>query len=207
MSLRFLAATSAAALLISLSAVQAQSQAHSPAKAPAAHETTAQASDHGHAKDGHGEKEHAEHGHDKHAVAAEPIKLGDLTLNNPTVRATVPGASVAGGYITINNGGKEADRLVAASTPTADHMEIHEMSMDNNVMKMRQLKDGLEIPAGETVELKSGSYHLMLMKPVKPYLEGEKVAVTLEFEKAGKIDIEFNVTSAKGKAASEHSHH
>ncbi|MFK4825105.1 copper chaperone PCu(A)C [Paenochrobactrum sp. BZR 588] len=144
---------------------------------------------------------HESHGH------ADAIKLGDLSLAAPTVRASVPGASVAGGYILITNNGKEADRLVAASTPTADHVEIHEMSMENDVMKMRQLKNGLEIPAGETVELKSGGYHLMLMKPAKPYVEGTTVPVTLEFEKAGKVDVEFNVTSAKGKAASEHSHH
>lgn len=201
MLVRFLAATSAVALFISLSAAQAHS--HDPAK----HEANAQTTEHAHKKDGHGEKEHEKHGHDSHAMHAQPVKLGDLTLNNPAVRATVPGASVAGGYITINNGGKEADRLIAASTATADHIEIHEMSMENDVMKMRQLKDGLEIPAGETVELKSGGYHLMLMKPAKPYVEGEKVPVTLEFEKAGKIDMEFNVTSAKGKAASGHSHH
>lgn len=178
MSVRFFTAVSTA-LLISLSAAHAQH----PSPTPAPHEA---------------------HDHDSHATT---IKLGELTLAAPKVRATVPGASVAGGYITITNNGKRADRLIAASTPTADHVEIHEMAMENDVMKMRQLKDGLAIPAGETVELKPGGYHLMLMKPVKPYLEGEKVSVTLEFEKAGKAEVEFNVTPAKGGAASGHAHH
>lgn len=179
MMLRFFAATSTA-LLISISAAQAHSSSKS---------TNNEA-----------------HAHTNHASHTEAAKLGDLSLSSPTVRASVPGASVAGGYILITNNGKEADRLVTASTPTADHVEIHEMTMENDVMKMRQLKDGLKIPAGETVELKSGGYHLMLMQPEKPYVEGEKVLITLEFEKAGKVDLEFNVTSAKGKA-SNHSHH
>lgn len=151
--------------------------------------------------------DHASHA-GQHNMAAQPAKLGDLTLNMPTIRATVPGAKVGGGYITISNDGKENDRLISVTTPTADHVEIHEMSMENDVMKMRQLKGGLEIPAGKTVELKPGGYHLMLMQPVKPYVEGEKVPATLEFEKAGKVDVIFNVTSAKGgAAASEHSQH
>lgn len=184
MSVRILAATSALTILIGLTGIQAH--AHSHSAAPVAQAETNNTDVH------------------QHATA---IEHGELSLSAPTVRASVPGASVAGGYITITNNGKEADRLIAASTQTADHVEIHEMSMENNVMKMRQLKDGLEIPAGETVELKSGSYHLMLMKPVKPYTEGEKVFITLEFEKAGKLDVEFNVSPARGGAASNSSHH
>ncbi|MGU3574228.1 copper chaperone PCu(A)C [Brucellaceae bacterium C25G] len=184
MSLRLLAATSALTILISLTGTQVQAHSHSaaPAEQGAANITDAH----------------------QHTTA---IEHGELSLSAPNVRASVPGASVAGGYVTITNNGKEADRLVAASTATADHVEIHEMSMENNVMKMRQLKDGLEIPAGETVELKSGSYHLMLMKPVKPYTEGEKVLVTLDFEKAGKVDVEFSVSPARGGTASNSSHH
>ena len=135
------------------------------------------------------------------------VHLGPINISAPFTRATLPNAPVGGGFMTIENSGTEADRLVSVSANVSGAVQIHEMAMQGDVMKMRQLKDGLEIPAGETVELKSGGYHLMLMKPAKPYVEGEKVPVTLEFEKAGKIDMEFNVTSAKGKAASGHSHH
>src|SRR5690606_18204209 len=86
-------------------------------------------------------------------------------------------------------------------------VEIHEMSMQNDVMKMRQLEGGLEIPAGGKVELKSGGYHLMFIQPEKPYKEGETVSVTLEFEKAGKVTIDFPVTAKSGQKDEDHSGH
>ncbi len=147
----------------------------------------------------------SQHGHmAEHAV--QPIKPGDLTITAPSVRAMVPGAKVAGGFLTIANGGKEADKLVAVSTAGVKRVEIHEMSMQDNVMKMRKLDGGLALPAGETVTLKSGGYHLMFIQPEKPYKEGETVPVTLEFEKAGKVDVNFPVTPQSGKAG-EHSGH
>lgn len=155
-----------------------------------------------------GGDEHAGHGdhgtHGDHASA--PVKIDDLAISNPSVRAMVPGAKVAGGYLTIVNDGKAADRLVGVSTTGVKRVEIHEMSMENEVMKMRRLDDGLELPAGETVELKSGGYHLMFIQPEHPYKEGETIPVTLEFEKAGKVEIDFPVTAQRGKS-SDHSHH
>jgi copper(I)-binding protein len=103
------------------------------------------------------------------------------------------------------NTGKEADRLVAVSTTAAGKSEIHEMSMNDGVMKMRPVEGGIEIPAGQTVELKQGGLHLMFMQVAKPFAEGDTVTVTLEFEKAGKIEIVLPVkTAADGQA--EHKH-
>ncbi len=158
-----------------------------------------------------GDSDHA--GHDAKPEqmnhTAMPTKVGDLIITVPSVRAMVPGAKVAGGFLTIANDGKEADRLVSASTSGVKRVEIHEMAMQDQVMKMRKLNGGLELPAGKTVQLKSGGYHLMFIEPEKPYTEGETVPVTLEFEKAGKVEINFPVTAQKGqtKGHSEHSSH
>jgi uncharacterized protein YcnI/copper(I)-binding protein len=152
---------------------------------------------------GHGG--HGDHGnHGDHAMA--PTKVGDLSVSGPSIRAMVPGAKVAGGFLTIKNDGKDADKLVSVTTTGVKRVEIHEMSMENQVMKMRKLDSGLDIPAGETVELKSGGYHLMFIQPDQPYKEGDKVSATLEFEKAGKVDLEFPVTPQSGKS-DDHSNH
>ncbi|MEK1890844.1 MAG: copper chaperone PCu(A)C [Phyllobacterium sp.] len=128
--------------------------------------------------------------------AMEPVKAGDLTLSDAFTRATLPGAKVGGGYVTITNGSKEADRLIGGSSPIAARIEVHEMKMDGNVMQMRQLKDGLEIPAGETVKLAPGNIHLMMMGLKSPLKEGEMVPVTLEFAKAGKVELQLMVGAA-----------
>ncbi len=129
----------------------------------------------------------------------QTAKLGDLAVTAPSIRAMVPGASVAGGFMTIANRGKEADRLVSVATPGVKRVEIHEMKMDGEVMKMRKLDDGLPLPAGQTVQLKSGGYHLMFIQPEKPYRQGDSVPVTLTFQKAGKVEIAFPVTSQSGR--------
>lgn len=154
---------------------------------------------------GHGEHAGQANHADQHN-AVKPITLGELTITAPSVRAMVPGAKVAGGFLTIVNGGKEADKLVSATAGSAKRVEIHEMSMENEVMKMRKLDNGLALPAGETVTLKSGGYHLMFIQPEKPYKEGDTVPVTLEFEKAGKVEIDFPVTAQSGQPA-DHSQH
>ncbi|WP_273726079.1 DUF1775 domain-containing protein [Brucella gallinifaecis] len=148
---------------------------------------------------------HGSHGdHATHMMA--PTKAGDLSISGPSIRAMVPGAKVAGGFLTIKNDGKDADKLTGVTTTGVKRVEIHEMSMENQVMKMRKLDGGLDIPAGETVELKSGGYHLMFIQPDHPYKEGDKVSVTLEFSKAGMVDLEFPVTSQSGKPE-DHSNH
>ena len=115
---------------------------------------------------------------------------GDLKLEQPWTRATAPNAP-GGAYLTITNTGAAADRLVSVSSPLAGRAEIHEMKMDGGVMSMRPLNDGLPIPPGETTLLKPGGFHIMLMKLVRPIKKGEAVPITLRFERAGEIAIEF----------------
>ncbi|MBB3560491.1 copper(I)-binding protein [Rhizobium sp. BK512] len=111
----------------------------------------------------------------------------------------LPGQPVGGGGFTVKNNGATEDRLVSVTSPTSGEVQIHEMAMQDNVMKMRQLKDGIAIPAGKTVELSPGNLHLMFQKVKTPFKQGDKVPVTLTFEKAGKVDLVLNVLSAQGK--------
>lgn len=134
---------------------------------------------------------------------AEEVRAGALKISAAWSRATPSGARVGGGYITIKNTGKEADRLVAADTEVSGHVEIHEMKMDDGIMKMRPLADGLAIPAGETVVLKPGGYHLMFMGLKAPLTEGQSFIVRLKFEKAGETTVSFK-TGGMGARKMEH---
>jgi copper(I)-binding protein len=93
----------------------------------------------------------------------------------------------------IRNTGNEADRLIGGEVGFAKKVEIHEMSMENDVMKMRELPGGLEIPAGGEVELKPGGFHVMFIGLDGQLKDGETRPATLIFEKAGSIDVDFNV--------------
>ena len=137
-------------------------------------------------------------------ASADDVKIGNLTISAPYVRAMVPGAPVGGGYMTITNTGGTDDRLVAASSPRAVTVQIHEMKMDNDVMIMRELAGGLAIPAGKTIELKPGGYHLMFMKVAAPFLQGQTVRTSLKFEKAGTADVDFPVGSIAANKEASH---
>lgn len=123
---------------------------------------------------------------------AETVELGDLTIDRPQLRETPTGAPVAAGYMLVTNRGAEDDRLVAASTPMALSTEIHEMRMEGEVMRMREIEDGLVIPAGQSVSLQPGGYHLMLMAP-EPLAAGGTHELSLTFERAGEVTIPFAV--------------
>jgi periplasmic copper chaperone A len=134
-----------------------------------------------------------DHGGQEAMTGGATFKLGDLTVTSPWTRATPGGAKIAGGYLKITNNGTTPDRFVGAKSEEADHLEIHEMSMSDGVMKMRPLPNGLEIKPGETVELKSGGYHLMFMDIRLPFKQGDTIKATLQFEKAGSLDVKFSV--------------
>ncbi|MCO6186740.1 copper chaperone PCu(A)C [Rhizobium sp. L1K21] len=130
---------------------------------------------------------------------AHEFKVGDLEIIHPNVRATVPGAKVGGGFMTISNNGTSDDRLVSVTAPdVSDDVQLHEMTMENDVMKMRQLADGIPLPAGEVTELKPGGLHVMFMNIKHQFKEGEMIKGTLHFEKAGDVDVEFSVGPAAG---------
>src|SRR6476660_8449245 len=133
---------------------------------------------------------------------AEEVKAGDLVITQAWSRATPGGAKVGGGYLTIQNKGSAADRLIGGSADVADKVQVHEMAMNNGVMTMRPLDKGLSIEPGKTVKLAPGGYHLMLLDLKSPLKQGDKVPVTLEFEKAGKVKLTFDVqgVGAQGPA-------
>lgn len=131
---------------------------------------------------------------------AQDYKVGSLEIVNPWTRATPPSAQSGGGFLTITNKGTTPDRLVAVRSTASNKAEIHEMKMDGNVMRMRELEKGLEIPAGATVELKPGGYHLMFMELKAPFAKDAKIPATLVFEKAGSVDVELSV-AAMGAAS------
>lgn len=133
-------------------------------------------------------------------VRADDVKAGDLVISQAWSRATPGGAKVAGGYLTIENKGTAPDKLVAVTAEIAGKAEVHEMAMDNGVMKMRPLSKGLVIEPGKTVKLAPGGHHLMLQDLKGPFKEGEKVPVTLEFEKAGKVAVSLDVQGIGAQA-------
>lgn len=126
-------------------------------------------------------------------VWAHHYELGALKIGHPWSRAAPQGASVAGGYFTVTNTGASADRLVSISSDISAKAEIHHMSVEDGVMTMRPVEGGLEIPAGGTVALKPGSFHVMFMELKQHPKKDERFKATLTFEKAGPITVEFAV--------------
>ncbi|MEO8849052.1 MAG: copper chaperone PCu(A)C [Casimicrobiaceae bacterium] len=127
-------------------------------------------------------------------AAAHDYTLASLAIDHLFARATPPGADVGGAYLTIDNGGPGDDRLVGASTPVASSVQIHTMTMDGNVMRMREVA-ALDIPAGKRVALQPDGYHLMLVGLRRPLVEGTRIPLTLRFAKAGSIDVQVSVQS------------
>ena len=134
---------------------------------------------------------------------AHDYKLGSLEIIQPWTRATPATAQTGGGFLTITNKGTTPDRLISARSTASDKVEVHEVKMDGNVMRMRELEKGLEIPAGATVMLKPGGYHIMFVGLKAPFAKDTKVPVTLVFEKAGSLDVELAV-EALGTSAPKH---
>ena len=121
------------------------------------------------------------------AFAAD-VTVGSLTLSNLWARATPPKAPAGGGFLTIANTGSADDTLIAVSTPAAEVSQLHKMEVTNGIMKMREVEGGIKIPAGGTVMLKPGGYHLMFIKLKHDLKKGEELPVTLTFEKAGTVE-------------------
>ena len=140
------------------------------------------------------------------AAQAADFTVGNLQIANPWTRATPKGSTVAGGYMVITNKGSVPDRLVGGSVAVASRFEVHRMAMENGVMIMRPVEGGLEIKPGQSVELKPGSFHVMLMGLKQPLEKGQHLKGTLVFEKAGKVDIEYNVEAIGATPAAKGGH-
>ena len=126
---------------------------------------------------------------------AETYKAGAIEIEQPWARATPKGATIGAGYMKITNTGTEPDRLVGGSISFAQRFEVHSMTMEQGVMKMREVKDGLEI--------KPGGYHVMFVGLKEPLKQGEDLTVTLKFAKAGTVEVKYPVEAvgAGGPAA------
>ncbi len=127
------------------------------------------------------------------ATMAQNAVVGSIKVENAYTRATAPGQQVAGGFFKIENKGV-ADQLLSASSPVAGEVQLHEMAMDGNVMKMRQVKD-IPVPTNGAVELKPGGLHLMFMNIKAPLAAGETVPVKLKFAKAGEVEVKMPVNA------------
>lgn len=133
------------------------------------------------------------------AAFAADVKAGDLVITQPWSRATPGGAKTGAGYLTIENKGSAPDRLLAVSGDIAGSIQVHEMAVTKGVMTMRPLENGLTIEPGKTVALAPGGYHLMMMDLKSPLKQGDKLPVTLEFEKAGKVAVTLEVQAVGAK--------
>ena len=129
-----------------------------------------------------------------------------IQIEKPWSRATAPGAKVGGGYMLIRNQGAAADKLVSASSSAAGKVELHVHVNEGGVMKMREVP-GYDVPAKGAFELKPGGAHLMFMDLKAPFKEGDKVPVTLKFEKAGEVKADFQVGGLGGSSAPAHNKH
>ncbi len=125
------------------------------------------------------------------AAQAQEFKLGSIAIARPYARATVPGQPAGGGFLTLDNKGAD-DRLLSASAGVSGAVELHSMSMDGDVMRMRQV-DAIELPAGKTVALKPGGLHIMFIGLKAPLKAGDSFPLKLKFEKAGEVTVQMTV--------------
>ena len=129
------------------------------------------------------------------AAAAHDYEVSGLGISHPWSRATAPSQPAGGVFMTIENIGDRADRLVGASSPIAERADIHNTINDNGVMRMRPVET-IDLPVSGGAELAPGGYHIMLIGLTEPLKQGTRIPVTLQFEHAGSIDIEVTVEAA-----------
>jgi hypothetical protein len=125
-------------------------------------------------------------------LAAQEFKAGDITIDQAWARATPKGAEVGGGYMVVHNNGATPDTLTGGTADFAK-VELHEMKTEGGVMKMGEMKNGLDIPAHGTIRFAPGGYHVMFTHLTKPLAKGDKVKATFTFAHAGPVAVEFPV--------------
>jgi periplasmic copper chaperone A len=136
-------------------------------------------------------------------VSAHEYQLRALHIDHPFARATPPGARSGGVFLSVENNGDRADRLLSVSTPVAGTAELHQMVMDAGVMRMRAVA-GLDVKPGDRLVLKPGGYHVMLADLKRPLQAGDSFPLTLGFEKAGSIEVSVVVESMGAGAMHPH---
>jgi copper(I)-binding protein len=131
---------------------------------------------------------------------AADYEVGTIRITQPWARATPKGASSGAAYMTITNNGTTPDRVSCVSSDLSADCQIHTMSMENGVMKMRPVEGGQQIKPGETVTLKPGGLHVMLINLKQALAPGKMVEATLQFEKAGTVKVEFPIAAIGASA-------
>jgi len=126
---------------------------------------------------------------------AADVDLGSIHIAQPWARATPKGATAGAAYMTITNNGKTPDRVNCVSSDASGQCQIHSMTMEDGVMKMRPVEGGLEIKPGETVILKPASFHVMLLELKHPLEQGNTIKTTLKFDNAGTVDLSFPIAA------------
>jgi len=139
------------------------------------------------------------------AASAHDYALKSLRIDHPFARATPPGAKSGGVFVTVENTGSQSDRLLSVSSPVAGVAELHEMSVDAGVMRMRFVS-ALEVRPGATLELKPGGYHVMLSELKQPLKVGDKFPLTLKFQNAGAVEVSVWVEEMGAGAGAAHGH-
>lgn len=129
------------------------------------------------------------------AYASHEVKLGNLMIEDPYARPTVSAQKVGGAFLHIENKGA-ADKLIGASSTISKEVQLHMMSMEGNIMRMREVK-AIDIPANGSVKLQPGGLHLMLIDLKAQLKEGDQIPVKLKFEKAGEIEVQFHVKDVR----------
>lgn len=124
---------------------------------------------------------------------AHGYQAGSLAIQHPWSRETAAGQAVGGGFLTIANPGAAEDRLLSGTSPVAAEVQLHTMTMDGGVMRMRQVKGGIAVPAKGRLELKPGGYHIMFIGLKQQLRQGERFPVTLRFKRAGTVTVQFAV--------------
>lgn len=130
---------------------------------------------------------------------AHEIKFGNLVIVHPWSRQPPANADVASGFMKIINNGKEDDRLVKVTAEISDTVQLHAMTMEGDIMKMTELPEGIPIPAGQTVVLKPKSFHVMFMNLKSQPVADTEFHGTLTFEKAGTVEVDFEVAEPGGE--------
>jgi periplasmic copper chaperone A len=126
---------------------------------------------------------------------AADYDVGSIHISQPWARATPKGAAAGAGYMTITNNGSAPDRVSCVTDDASGECQIHSMTMEDGVMKMRPVEGGLEIKPGETVTLKPGGFHIMFLDLKHPLDQGQTVSVTLKFEQAGTVEVSYPVAA------------
>jgi len=129
------------------------------------------------------------------SAQAADYDVGSIHIAQPWARATPKGASSGAGYMTITNKGTAPDRVSCVSSDASAQCQIHSMTMDGGVMKMRPVEGGLEIKPGQTVTLEPGGFHVMFVNLAHPLQQGQTVKATLKFDQAGTVDVQYPVAA------------